>query len=254
MPTVHHANCELYYERHGTPGKPGLVFAHGAGGNAMSWWQQVPAFADRYDIVTFDHRGFGKSACAAADFDMNLLGEDLRAILDDAGLSSATVVCQSMGGWSGVLLAARHPSRVERLVLCNTPGAIVTDEVAAQRRRVAGLLREPGGLIGKAIARETAERDPALAFLYAEIAARNPERPDLATQSATVSDAEIAAISAPVYMITSELDVLFPPEVLTSVARKVGARAVRHVQGCGHSTYFEKAGEFNAILAEFLAG
>ena len=228
MPTVHHANCELYYERHGTPGKPGLVFAHGAGGNAMSWWQQVPAFADRYDIVTFDHRGFGKSACAAADFDMNLLGEDLRAILDDAGLSSATVVCQSMGGWSGVLLAAR--------------------------RRVAGLLREPGGLIGKAIARETAERDPALAFLYAEIAARNPERPDLATQSATVSDAEIAAISAPVYMITSELDVLFPPEVLTSVARKVGARAVRHVQGCGHSTYFEKAGEFNAILAEFLAG
>ena len=56
----------LYYEVHGpaldapdaaTP----VLLAHGAGGNAMSWWQQIPALMDRYPVITFDHRGFGRS-------------------------------------------------------------------------------------------------------------------------------------------------------------------------------------------------
>ena len=38
--------AELYYERHGEG--PALLFAHGVGGNALSWWQQVPYFRDRY--------------------------------------------------------------------------------------------------------------------------------------------------------------------------------------------------------------
>src|SRR5260370_3339187 len=50
---------ELYYEVHGEG--PALVFAHGAGGNHVSWWQQIPALAQSYRCVTFDHRGFGLS-------------------------------------------------------------------------------------------------------------------------------------------------------------------------------------------------
>ncbi len=251
MPTVHHDHCDLYYERHGTPGKPALIFAHGAGGNAMSWWQQVPAFAADHDIVTYDQRGFGKSACAPEHFDMNVLGEDLRAIMRDAGIDRASIVCQSMGGWSGTLLAARHPDMVEHLVLANTPGAVVTDAVVAHRRTLVTLLSEPGGLIGKAIARETVERDPALGFLYAQIADRNPPRPALATQSAVLEDGEIANITASIDIISSDLDPLFPPHVLQSVADRLGGR-LHSVTGCGHSTYFELPERFNQILRGIL--
>ena len=51
--------CRLYYEVCGAG--PFLVFAHGLGGNHLSWWQQVPHFRDRYTCVTFSHRGFAPS-------------------------------------------------------------------------------------------------------------------------------------------------------------------------------------------------
>ena len=50
----------LYYEDTGGNG-PVVLFLHGAGGNHLSWWQQVPVFAEEYRCVTVDQRGFGQS-------------------------------------------------------------------------------------------------------------------------------------------------------------------------------------------------
>jgi len=59
MPSVSINGISLYYEVHGDG--PAVVFAHGRGGNHMSWWQQIPEFSRRYRCITFDHRGFGSS-------------------------------------------------------------------------------------------------------------------------------------------------------------------------------------------------
>ena len=59
MPYLDRPDCRLYYETEGQG--PALVFAHGLGGNHLSWWQQVPHFRDRYTCVTFAHRGFSPS-------------------------------------------------------------------------------------------------------------------------------------------------------------------------------------------------
>src|SRR6267142_1922932 len=50
----------LYYEDTGGSA-PTLLFLHGAGGNHLSWWQQVPEFSEEYRCVTVDQRGFGQS-------------------------------------------------------------------------------------------------------------------------------------------------------------------------------------------------
>ena len=50
---------DLHYQVYGE-GET-VVFAHGAGGNLLSWWQQIPFFSRRFQCVTFDHRGFGHS-------------------------------------------------------------------------------------------------------------------------------------------------------------------------------------------------
>ena len=36
-----------------------IVFVHGAGGNHLSWWQQIPHFRDRFRCVTYEVRGWG---------------------------------------------------------------------------------------------------------------------------------------------------------------------------------------------------
>jgi pimeloyl-ACP methyl ester carboxylesterase len=92
-------SAKIYYESYGEG--PALIFAHGAGGNASSWWQQVPHFADRYRVITFDHRGFGRSICPDEALDIKCFVDDLVCIMDTEVIDTATLVCQSMGGWTG---------------------------------------------------------------------------------------------------------------------------------------------------------
>ena len=49
MPKAQVNGIAVYYEVHGDG--PAVVFAHGAGGNHLSWWQQVPVFARQYRCV-----------------------------------------------------------------------------------------------------------------------------------------------------------------------------------------------------------
>ena len=89
--TSHH--CQIYYEAHGDG--PAVVLAHGRGGNAASWFQQVPAFPKAgYRVITFDHRCFGRSYCPPEHFDRAYFASDLAAVLDAAGVEKAAVVCQ----------------------------------------------------------------------------------------------------------------------------------------------------------------
>ena len=67
MPRVEVPGATLYYEAEGEG--PAVVFAHGAGGNRMSWWQQAPEFARDHRVIRFDHRSFGRSRCEPGAFD-----------------------------------------------------------------------------------------------------------------------------------------------------------------------------------------
>jgi pimeloyl-ACP methyl ester carboxylesterase len=62
MPFMEQDAFRLYYEDSGG-NKPCIVFLHGAGGNHMSWWQQVPAFRDDYRCITVDQRTLVPGSC-----------------------------------------------------------------------------------------------------------------------------------------------------------------------------------------------
>ena len=85
-------DCRLYYEVHGSG--PFLVFAHGLGGNHLSWWQQVPHFAARYTCVTFSHRGFSPSSAPPEGPDPVVYPGDLTALIDHVGAREVCIVAQ----------------------------------------------------------------------------------------------------------------------------------------------------------------
>ena len=84
MPLVRINGIELYYEIHGEG--PAVVLAHGAGGNHLSWWQQVPRLSQHFRCVTFDHRGFGSSRDLPDGPGADAFIEDLRQLLDHLGI------------------------------------------------------------------------------------------------------------------------------------------------------------------------
>jgi len=260
MPYAHARDADLYYEVHGrTPSDaPVLVFAHGAGGNRLSWWQQVPHFRDRYCCLVFDHRGFGQSHERPGGPGGAAFADDLRALLDAAGVTRATLIAQSMGGWTSLAFALRWPERVERLVMCDTHGGGASDEINAAW---AAALRTPPDLppgIHPAAGARMAREQPDLAFLYAEIDGLNPPRTReelvaLLRAAGAPSLDDVARLAMPVLFIAGEEDIVIPPGVLEIVAGRIpGARLVR-VPEAGHSVYFERAAAFNAILDEFFS-
>jgi pimeloyl-ACP methyl ester carboxylesterase len=260
MPYCDVNDGRLYYETLGPkPGAaPAIVFAHGAGGNHLSWWQQVPHFAGRYACVTFDHRGFGLSASQATSPGAHFV-EDLRALLDHLGIARATLVAQSMGGWTCLGLAVRHPERVERLMMCATTGGLRSpeiDEVIAAAWRT---LPAPGEVHPAAGARMAREQ-PALHFLYQEIAGLSDVSSNMAGRApAILREAgsheldDVRGLPMQVLFLAGEEDIVIPPQALELAAAAIaGARYVT-VPAAGHSVYFERAAAFNAILEEFLS-
>ena len=254
MPHVKSRDAKIYYELHGA-GSP-LVFAHGAGGNTEIWWQQVPHFSARHRVVTFDHRCFGRSVCPPESFNPAFFSDDLIAILDAEDLDRVSLICQSMGGWTGLRMALDHPHRLSCLVLCGTPGGIVTDKIIAAAERIGEKAAENGIGGNAALAEEFQRREPGLSFLYDQIGSHNTGfSPRLLGElaNARVDPGELKSHSTPTLVISGEEDALFPTEAIREIAELIPGAELQTVPGSGHSPYYEVPELFNRIVDEFIS-
>src|SRR6266446_8348822 len=197
----------LYYEDTGGPG-PTLLFLHGAGGNHLSWWQQVPVFAEEYRCVTMDQRGFGQSPDVSGGPGPAALGTDAIALLDHLGIARAAIVAQSMGGWAAVGAAVRAPERFWAIVLANTVGNLTNPEIAAVRQRLAAASPPRPAVLWHAALGATFRRaEPVRSFLYASIAGLNTPLPPAFREQLgrlTTPVDRYAAAGVPTVFLTSD--------------------------------------------------
>jgi 3-oxoadipate enol-lactonase len=245
---------ELYYEIHGEG--PAVVFAHGAGGNHLSWWQQVPHLSQYFRCVTFDHRGFGSSYDMPDGPGADAFIEDLRQLLDHLGIERAALVAQSMGGWTSLGFASRYPERVMALALCDTTAGIDNPEVAREMKSLQATMQ--GRLtvvLQRAYSAQFPQRDPARCFLYQQISGLNVRVPaDLLTKLTAMRHRVDPIIERriPTMLLVGEEDVLTPAKTMELMARQIPHARFVKVPASGHSVYFERPDEFNRIMLDFL--
>lgn len=264
MPMLEVTDGELYYEDRGD-GDRSIVFAHGAGGNHMSWWQQVPHFSERYRCITIDHRGFGQSLDHSGE-GIRAYPRDLEELLDHLGVASTAIIAQSMGGFTGMTFAGRHPERVWALVMANTFLGVGDEALMAKaREHWANLAQiDPGGpayeqtnMVGDRFKREHPER----LFLYQQVRALNPpiDLPEGYTiEDGAIPAADLANLDAPVLFLAGEEDGTIPIELTAAAQQHVAGSRMERVPEAGHSLYWEMPELFNArvdaFFAEVLAG
>jgi 3-oxoadipate enol-lactonase len=246
----------MYYESHGEG--EAIVFAHGAGGNHLSWWQQVPHFSKTHRCITFDHRNFGRSADIEGGPGAAAFVDDLRALLDQLGIEKAFLVAQSMGGATCMGFTVAYPERVRALVMADTTGTMDDEGLRTRRKAFTDAQPQPFTLVGRAYNPALKDRRPDLAFLYDSVMALNPPR-DLAALQVQRAEREIATtekltkLGVPVLFVCGEKDAIVPPEIIKyAVSLVPGARYVE-VAGSGHSVYFEEPEAFNRAVSEFFA-
>lgn len=254
MPHAPINGIRLYYQAQGAG--PALVFAHGAGGNHLSWWQQVPHFAPRYRCLVFDHRAFGRSADAKDGPGRRAFADDLRLLLDHLGIETISLVAQSMGGRTAVGFALRNPGRVRALVLAGTTGGAVNGEVRAAQEAHRQTNEGRRSLAQRAISPHLHRERPDLAYLYRLIARLNPPRPKdflAPIPGYQGSSAQrLSDLGIPILFLVGSADTITPPDIVRMAHGQVAGSQYQVIEGAGHSAYFEQAGDFNRRVERFL--
>jgi len=256
---------DLYYEVSGSG--PALLFAHGLGGNHLSWWQQVAHFAPHYTCVSFAHRGFAPSTAIDGGPDPADYASDLAALIDHLKFPDVRLLGQSMGGWTVLEYALAHPMKVKALMLSSTSGTLdrrrcdpsggsAYDAWAkdAEAKVAAGLANG----IHPAMGMSAAARSPALHLLYASIdamaGALDKERVRAGlrrTAHRTVT--ELKDFRVPTLLIAGGEDVVFPAFLASAIAAALPYGEAHLIPHAGHSPYFEEAATFNGLVEAFLA-
>jgi 3-oxoadipate enol-lactonase len=238
--------------------RPVVVLTHGAGGSHAVWFNQVPALADRFRVLTWDSRGFGNSTCRSGRLSVDAAVADLDAILTEVAVDEPVhLVGQSMGGWWTTGFALAHPARVRTLVLSDTPGGIWTP---ALREHFAAFQRAGGLRSGDVVSRHgalgatTQRTQPTSTFLYQQLGSFH--EPPMAEVGRLVAGtgfpADVVKDLGPVLaVIAGEEDHIFPPRLLAELAGLIGATYVE-LPAAGHSPYFETPAAYNAALLGLL--
>ncbi|MDE1175372.1 MAG: alpha/beta fold hydrolase [Edaphobacter sp.] len=110
------AGARLHYLKSGE-GRP-LILLHGLVGSAWNWKQNIRSLASHATVYAIDLPNMGDSD-RSENFDASLeaTADAMAACMDALGLEQADVAGHSHGGAVSMMLAARHPERVGRLIL-----------------------------------------------------------------------------------------------------------------------------------------
>jgi 3-oxoadipate enol-lactonase len=258
MPFLALNRCKLYYEIHGSG--PALVFAHGLGGNHLTWWQQISHFQERYTCISFAHRGFGLSEEEAGGPGPDAFVDDLESLVNSLGLSEIRLVAQSMGGWTSLGYAIRHPLRVRGLLMACTTGSLLDPELECifrghEQSQAEAKAAHRG--IHPACGERMMREQPELYFLYNALGALSPGldrervRGKLMTLR-TLARETLRSLTMPVFCIAGDEDIVIPRLAVEVFARMIPGARFFCVERAGHSVYWERALVFNRLVDEFL--
>ena len=127
---------------------PPLVFVRGFLSNIELSWSKPSyreywsALASRFTVVAYDMRGNGLSDRDPDRIDLEVALCDLRSVLDELNIHRATLLGQCFGGPIAMAFAARHPERIDRLILDGTYARGVDLSPADQRAKLLAMMRD----------------------------------------------------------------------------------------------------------------
>jgi len=264
MPRIRVNGVELHYESTGS-GPETVVLSHGLLFSGEMFREQVRHLAGRYRVITYDHRGQGRSEVTAGGYGMDDLARDAAELVEALGVARCHFAGLSMGGFVAMRLAARRPELLRSCSLLETSADPETPENVPRYRRLNMALRLLGArlvaprvmpiLFGR-----TFLTDPSRAGLRQEwqgrlgALRRSVHRAITGVVEREGIHEELAKIRVPTLVLVGDEDVATPPPRAERICAAIpGSRLVR-IPRAGHSSTLENPEAVNAALDSFLDG
>lgn len=246
--------ARLYYEVSGEG--PSLVLIHEGILNCRSWDYQFEAFADRYQVIRYDRRFYGRSEAPHGQYS-NV--EDLYALFQHLKVDKATLIGSSAGGGIAIDFTLAHPEKVDKLVLVGPVVSGYGYSLQFQRRSAANGVKfekwlndpywiAPENASVRQRAREILEEEPSLlmsVFTYT----KPEESPALG---------QLSKIRVPTLIIVGEADIpdvhahagAIESGIFLGDGKSPPIRII--IPQTGHLVYMEQPELFNKIVNDFL--
>ena len=252
------------YDLNGPSGAPVVVLVHGLGLTRATWDAFVPSLKQTYRVLTYDLCGHGESALPHERPSLTALSDQLVALLDELGVARATIMGFSLGGMINRRLAIDRPSRVEALVILNSPHERGPEAQRLVEERAAETgAGGPGATIDSTLERWfTPEFRQNSAETVAKIKAwvldNDPETYTRHRQVLARGVVELIRpkppITAPTLVMTCEHDSGSTPAMAHAIASEIAGSKTLIVPGLQHLGLIERPYLFIQPILQFLAG
>jgi len=246
---------------------PAILFIHGGATDSRLWDGQVSELVGDYRVITYDMRGFGGSPRPTRPYRMS---DDAVAAMDRLGVTSAAVVGFSIGAQIALELAVRVPDRVAALVLMGV--GPWSDPVPEEFEPAHRELREQ--LVSRAEARRRGDLGAAVALdLDVWASTHHGAARDALTQLCmqapyfneyregqsnwleqlpTLSDDDLAAITAPSLIVVGDSDVRIARLASARLAEILPQAEYHTFRDADHYVSTSQPAMFNQVLRGFL--
>jgi len=227
----------------------------------------VPAFVDRFHVISLDQRGHGESDWAPdARYGTAEFAEDLVGVMDHLGWQRMVVVGHSMGGHNSMGFSAWHPDRVRALCVVDSRPSLPPERLKAMHRRghrgprrhetLDSALRSfrllpPDTLAAPDLLehlgrRGIVKRDGSFLYRFDPQCngARNP----------VDGWALLPQIKAPTLLVRGELSPVMPREMAERMQAAIPDSRLVTMPGVYHHLVLDAPEEFSRILGDFLRG
>lgn len=248
-------------------GEKTLFLLPGTGGHLEAYTRNIGALAERFRVIAYDYPGHGYTTLTDHDLELPEYVEHLAALMDAFEVERAHISGESLGGWVAVKFAARHPERVDRIVL-NTPGGTMArPEVMARirelsqaaaddpsrervRSRLEWLMAHPESVTEELIdIRQGIYAQPGFSTSMSHILCL--QDPDIRARN-LITDEELEGIAAPALVVWTSDDPSGPAGAGIHMAERMPGGRFELIQDAGHWPQWEQWRRFNELLLEFL--
>ena len=225
------------------------MLVHGLGGTGAGIWKhQIPDLAAGFRVIAYDLRGSGASEVTPGPYSIDLLADDLRALVEELALGRVALVAHSMGGSIALAYAAHHPAEVSALVGIGAPAEFPDQARTGLEGRAATVEADGMAAVAETVAANGVsptfrEGNPqGFGELIAMLAANDPQ--GYAAQCRALVGLDIAGrlgeITAPVLLISGDHDGVSPPAVTEANAARIPGGRFAIVEDCGHILTWER--------------
>jgi 3-oxoadipate enol-lactonase len=261
------SNADVWYARNGDG--PVLLHIHGSGFGHKNFEALSPLLCDRFEVIDFDLPGFGASSRGDGAGGVESLTDEIAHFVQAIGLQRVHVHGTSFGGVLGLVLAARHPEIIDRLVLScflakydhaaramrstwKQAAVGVGMELVAELTAVAGFSRRYF---------DGAEAAGRLEEMRSAFRGSDPSSFIAATTALEGSDFSTLAadIRAPLLLLGGSEDNVTPPMPTSSgvgivqLHEMIANSELEVVEDAGHYLVFEQPKKVAALVARFLS-